>query len=294
MVILGDLIGHNDWEITEQEKAENNQFILDQVRQTFWEGKDLHSRDQSTPVILPVVGNHEGSPLNYENYDDPDDFIYKQIFKAFEPMIGSENIENLVKKAFYIHRDTERNIKFISLDSNINSLFNMHCSKSPVNPLNILKNLMETLYDSEQKGESVVLLTHISLADYTSQTVLAKFLKLIVERFQDTLKTSLTAHSHNDQFKFFKDQQGNNVMVEYFSPSLTTYTNRNPQYRVYQFSGSGEVQNYDQYKFNLDVMNVFARQGNFVFEFEHSYSLLNEYQIEIEAHWGKLEEGVNW
>lgn len=288
VVVLGDLVGHNDWEVTEQEKADNNQFVLDQIRATFWSGKDKDTRDASSPVILPVVGNHEGSPLNYENYDDPDDFIHKKIYKAFEPIIDSQKISDLVKKAFYVHRDEARNIKFISLDSNINSLFNMHCTLNPANPLNILTNLMDTLYESEKRGEAVVMLTHISLADYTSQTVLVRFLNLIIERFQDTLKTSLTAHSHKDQLKFFKDQKGENIMVEYFSPSLTTYTDRNPEYRVYHFSGSGEVKDYDQYKFNLDVMNIFADQGNLVFDYDHSYSLLSEYEVTVESHWGKI------
>ena len=155
----------------------------------------------------------------------------------------------------------------------------MHCSISPQNPLKILNNLLDTLYESEQQSQKVVILTHIPLSDYTAQTVLVRFLRLVLERFKDTITTSLSAHTHNDEFTFYKDSQGKNYLLEFISPSLTTYTDKNPGYRVYNFSNRGEVLDYQQYNFNIDVYNIFASQGNFTFEFDLSYSFLEEYEL---------------
>jgi sphingomyelin phosphodiesterase len=288
VAILGDLISHNDWEISEDDKIKNNQFIMDQIRETFWDGKDFETRDPSLPNIIPVVGNHEGIPVNYENYDDPNGFMHSKIFKGFDKLIPQDKIDKLTSQAFYTYMDTERKIKFISLDSNINSLFNMHASISPTNPLNILKNLAKNIYDSEVNGEKVVILTHIALGDYTAQTVFVKFFRVLLERFKDTITTSLAAHTHKDQFKFYKNDVGENFMIEYISPSLTTYADLNPGYRIYKFSGDGEVLDYDQYRFNIDVMNILAQQGNYTFNFDLSYSLLDAYEMQANTRFGNF------
>ena len=287
VVILGDLMSHNDWELNADKKNEINQFVLDNFRETFWEGKDYKTRDPSTPHIIPLAGNHEGLPENYENYDDPNDFIHKTIFKGFDKIISQDKIDSIVSKAFYTYTDPKRNVKFVVLDSNINYQFNMHASGSPVNPLRIMNNLADTLFESEKKGERVVFLTHISLADYTAQTVFVKFLRVLLQRFRDTISTSLAAPTHKDQFKFYKDEDDQNFLVEFISPSLTTYSGINPQYRVYTFSGNGEVKDYDQFKLNIDVMNMLATQDNFVFEFDLSYSLKRDYEIQAGLQWGR-------
>ena len=281
---MGDLISHNDWELTEDSKIKNNKFVLDAFKNTFWGEK---SRSETDLIILPIIGNHEGNPMNYENYDDPNGFIHTKIMPAYEPFIGLERVSNLVTKGFYTFVDESRNLKFVSLDGNLNSLFNHHASLDPTNPLNILINLSEDLYESEKNGQKVVILTHIPLADSTSQTTFVKYLRLLLQRFKDTIACSLSAHTHNDQVKFYKDKDGSNMFLEYTSPSLTTYSTINPSYREYLMAANGEIKNYSQYTMNIDVMNLYAEQKDFRFWFDLSYNFSDEYDIQTENFWSK-------
>ena len=284
---LGDLISHDDWLLSEDLKAENNQYVLDKMREHFWDGKTLDSKDLDMPFILPVVGNHEGHPLDYDNYDDPDSFFKKRIFPAFESLIGKERVKDLSDKGFYTFKDEKRNIRFLSINSNVNNLYNSHAVASPTNPLHILNNIAQTLYESENNKEKVIILTHIPIADDSSQTVFARFFKILMERFKDTLSCSLSAHTHNDQLKFYRGEDKKHMMMEFISPSLTTFGGINPSFRVYEFSGVGEFRNYVQFRFNIDVMNIYAEQGDFRFDFEQNYSFVEEYQIETQGFWSK-------
>lgn len=287
VLILGDLISHDDWELSEDLKAENNQFVLDSLRKTFWGNKDYYSRDGKGPAILPVVGNHEGHPVDFDDFDNPDGFLKKKILGAYEPLIGKERVAKVATDGFYVYRDLQRNLKFISINSNVNSLYNSHAVLHPENPMNILNKLSHSLYESEKIGEKVILLTHIPFADNSSQTVFARFVKALFTRFKDIISCTLAAHTHNDQMKFYKDETGQNTMIEFISPSLTTFSNRNPSYRIYKFSNSGEFMDYTQYRFNIDVMNVHALQGNLKFTFDRVYSLVEEYDIQSSDFWSK-------
>ena len=260
---------------------------MDNLRKAFWGTEDFYTRDGKGPTILPVVGNHEGHPVNFDDYDDPDGFMKKRILAGYESLIGKDRVRDVAGDGFYVHRDTQRNLKFISVNSNVNSLYNSHASLKPANPMRILNKLSESLYESEQKGEKVILLTHIPFADDSSQTVFARFIKVLFGRFRHIISCSLAAHTHTDQMKFYKDDQGQNTMVEFISPSLTTYNDINPSYRIYQFSDSGGFMDYTQYRFNIDVMNVYALEGDLRFYFDRVYSLLDEYQIQTTNHWSK-------
>lgn len=255
---------------------------MDKFREIFW-GDNNESKTDVT--ILPVVGNHEGHPLNYENYNDPQGFVHQRIFDAYVQFVGSERVADLIQTGFYSFVDTKRNLKFISLDSNLNSLFNTYEILDSTNPLNILINLSKSLYESENLGQKVVLLTHIPLADESSQTALIKYLKVVLERFSETIACSLSSHTHNDQIKFYKNKQNENMFAEFISPSLTTYTNMNPSYRMYKMAATGEVKDYSQYSLNIDVLNVYAEQNDFRFWFDLTYNLVEEYNIQTQDFW---------
>ena len=279
VLILGDLVSHDDWNLEEEDRAEVNKFVLDSIKKTFSDPNNANN-----PVILPVVGNHEGDPLNYENYDDPENYIYTNIFPAFGQFISAKQMGDLKKKGFYT--ELVGNLKFLCFDSNINSAFNSHSVAHDTNPKGLLQPLAEEFYDSEKKGQKVIIVTHIPFADESAKTQFPRFVKVLFERFADTISASFAAHTHNDHFKFYKNLKGENMFVEYISPSLTTFQNLNPSYRVYEISPEGEVENYEQYRMNMDVMNVYASQDNFKLEFDLVYDLLTQYELA-----GSTEQG---
>jgi hypothetical protein len=295
VLTLGDLISHDDWLLSEDIKAANNQYVIDQLREHFWDGETIDTKSPDSPVILPVVGNHEGHPVDYDNYDDPNGFMKTRIFKGFESVIGVQKVKDLSTKGFYTFKDPNRKIKFLSINSNVNNLFNSYSSASPSDPMHILNEIAHSLYESENKGERVIILTHIPLIDDSSLTVFSRYFKLLLNRFHSIISCSLAAHTHNDQLRFYQNENQENIMMEFISPSLTTYEGLNPGFRVYQFAGSGEFRDYVQFKFNIDVMNMYARQGDFRFEYQQSYGFVDEYSIQTKDFWSRAssETGFN-
>lgn len=59
------------------------------------------------------------------------------------------------------------------------------------------------------------------------------------KRFQNTIVNHFFGHSHRDEYELYFDEENGNkpIGVGYLAPSMTTYTNLNPGYRVYHIDG---------------------------------------------------------
>lgn len=57
-------------------------------------------------------------------------------------------------------------------------------------------------------------------------------------RFRDTITNHFYGHSHKDEFELYYSENGKEpVGVGFLGPSVTTYTNLNPGYRIYYVDG---------------------------------------------------------
>lgn len=137
------------------------------------------------------------------------------------------------------------------------------------------------MYDAESKSQKVVFLTHIPFSDETGMATLGKFVKALFRRFEHTIEISLAAHTHNDTVSFYTDKAGEPMFLELTSPSLTTYSDLNPSFRVYEMDLEGRIVDFAQWRMNLDVLNVYAAQGNLVFWFDLVYRFGEEYGVDL-------------
>uniref|UniRef100_A0A3B1IIZ6 Sphingomyelin phosphodiesterase 1 n=1 Tax=Astyanax mexicanus TaxID=7994 RepID=A0A3B1IIZ6_ASTMX len=88
---------------------------------------------------------------------------------------------------------------------------------------------------------------------------------LFFSRYESTITGQFFGHTHVDQFQMFYDQETMTrpVGVAYIAPSVTTYINLNPGYRVYYVDGnypgsSRIVLDYDTFILNLTLANGYA------------------------------------
>jgi predicted phosphodiesterase len=283
LIVLGDLISQDSWNYSREDLIENNKYIFDQLTKTFWNGKKHYEElGKDDILILPVNGNHETEFLDYENYDEESDFVKQGILTEYEKFIGIENVKQMQKKGYYEIIDSARNIRYIGVDSNFNSIYNYYSSIDSTNPMNFIYNLGNTLYECEQQNQKVIFLSHIPFSDETGMTTLGKFIKLLFQRFENIIDISIAAHTHNDTISFYHDVEGNPMFLELTSPSLTTYTDLFPSFRVYEMNSDGRIVDYVQWRMNIDILNIFASQGNYKFEFEQKYRFSEEYGIDLE------------
>lgn len=172
----------------------------------------------------------------------------------------------------------DQNVKFISINSQILDGFNVYLMGVTSFPWNFLQMLAGELYRSEKAGQKVILLNHIEITDYFAIRELNVALLYILERFQDTIMTYLSGHTHFDQLRFMRGQDGQVFAANYISPSITTSSCYNPSFRMYHY-GDGKLVDYDQYYFDIDEANERAEKGDFKFEFRHAYSFLKRYGL---------------
>ena len=81
----------------------------------------------------------------------------------------------------------------------------------------------------------------------------------LVDQFQDTIVSLYFGHSHQDSFFVMKDFDTNTepVAIAYVAPSVTTYKNKNPAFRVCEYNRTTfEMINYHQYILNLTDANI--------------------------------------
>ncbi|XP_072256802.1 sphingomyelin phosphodiesterase-like [Pyxicephalus adspersus] len=103
---------------------------------------------------------------------------------------------------------------------------------------------------------------------------------LSLHRYESTIAGQFFGHTHVDEFEIFYDEEtlSRPVSVAYIAPSVTTYIDLNPGYRVYQIDGeytnsSHVVLDHETYILNLTEANKQKEEAQWTF----LYSALNTY-----------------
>lgn len=275
LVILGDNYGHNYFRTSEQDLLDVNKYIYENLKATF-----------TNTIILPVLGNHECHPVDHLDLKDPDNFVYKHLYPIFGEFIGNEQVEKLKDRGYYSLSYPEYNIKMIHINTQLKDMFNTKLIVDNTNPLGFFDVIGDEFYESESKGEKVLILTHIPIGDIGSIDEFGKNFKVIIERFSDIIIGIFSGHTHNDSFIFVKNSSDDIVGINYVSPSITTFSGGNPSFRVYDFN-SHNMSDYTQYIFDVDYHNNLADNGDFSFNFQPHYTLRASYELQS---WGAIAD----
>ena len=273
IILLGDNYGHNNY------REKNSIYDLENYFYDSVQSKFPNSN------IIPVFGNHEYDPVDFFDFDDKNNFVIKNLFPNLKKFINQEKIDNFINNGFYDLEFESQGVKFIIINSQIHDTKNFFLLKKHTNLLNFFEKLTKTIYNSEKKDQKVILLNHINLGNKGNYDGYEKNMHFIIERFSSTITTSLSGHTHHDEIRFIKNTKKEIIHVNYISPSLTTFGNYNPSFRVYKFL-NGKVDDYDQYRFYIDVFNKLAEDNIFDFKFQRAYSFRDEYEIK---YWEKSQ-----
>lgn len=101
--------------------------------------------------------------------------------------------------------------------------------------------LSNQLQDAEKAGDKVQILAHIPGGDGEMFQAWAMNYYHLVNRFEDTIVGQFFGHTHSEEYYLtFEDPNSSNsrpTSVIYSAPSVTTYTEFNPAYRIYNIDG---------------------------------------------------------
>lgn len=115
------------------------------------------------------------------------------------------------------------------------------------------------LRSAEKAGEYVFIIGHIPPGDYGYLSQCAKRYNALIDRFSYIIKGQFFGHSHFDEFRVVHEyfNYTNIAGIIYTAPSVTTYSNRMPSFRVYEVkSSNNDLIDYTQFYLNITKANL--------------------------------------
>ena len=266
--LLGDNYGHTYFRDKNHDEIYKwNNYFYDSVKKNFPDSN-----------IIPVLGNHETDPVNYFDFEDKNNSVIKNILPNFKKFISDDKVEDFINNGFYDLEFEEFGVKFISLNSQMADVENFYLLKKHTDLLNFFEKLAKSISISEKKGQKVIFLNHINIGNSGTYNGYDRNMYSLIERFKNTITTSFSAHTHKDEYRFIKNRDKKIIHVNFISPSITTDGNYNPSFRIYKFIDS-KLNDYDQYRFDIDFYNKKAENSIFDFNFKKAYSFKEEYGL---------------
>lgn len=279
----GDLPAHNVWNQSKSDQVHSIKYAT-ALFQKYFPGK----------IVYPSVGNHEGFPVN--NFpppiltgDESGQWLRDALAKEWKTWLPEETIETIKKGAYYTVL-MRKGFRIVSLNMNYGNSENWWLWINSIDPAQQLQWFVEVLTQAEKNGEKVHVIGHIP-PDATLKWFKYNYYR-IIDRFHGTVVGQFFGHTHHDEFKIFYDMKTYTtpISIAYVAPSVTTYHDLNPGYRIYEVDGGAANSTWlvtDFQTYFADLSHT-MKTGDLHFQLE--YSAKKKYNMKnlLPAAWDDL------
>ncbi|KXN73618.1 sphingomyelin phosphodiesterase [Conidiobolus coronatus NRRL 28638] len=213
--------------------------------------------------IFPVVGNHEGIPSNlfpFESMQEAKNFeLYPFLADQWKEWIPEASYQQARKTGFYSVNFSDK-LKVINLNNNLCYAYNVYLLLQPLNedPNGMFKWFIKELQEAEAKGQKVFISSHVPPNGADCLQKFSQTYSKIIKSFAHIITAQFYGHTHWDEFEIFysdsnKKTAKNAVSNSFIAPSMTTFTDINPGFRIYEVdANSFYVKDFIQYYANLN------------------------------------------
>lgn len=287
IIWLGDNEYHEIDTVSEKVNINTTEYMANALAANFPKAK-----------IFVSIGNHENHPIDNLDFTKPLNnlWFFDGLVSRYRPLLEDDELKQMKSKGYYTTYVESQNLRVISLFTSGYDDLNLFLIDRTFDIDGQLSWVRQTLDNAEKKQEDVIIIMHIPVGDSFSIGGWDDVMNALVERYRNTIKGLFSAHTHNDHLKFHRARGDNQKVVktQYIGPSLTTFTNLNPSFRMYTMDKvSNEVLDYTQYRLNLTKYN---QEGEFAdLKWDVAYTLLKEYNLAdtSEASMQKLYDTFN-
>ena len=254
IIYTGDSPAHDIWLQTKERNLEHQEVVLSTL--------DQHL--PGIPVYLPL-GNHEGFPVNSFPTNTElgtvvsGDWLYNSVGDlAWANNLDEEARETFKQNGFYSTL-VKPGLRIIGINNNFCVGLNFFTFLDFSDPGDQLSWLVKQLLLSEEQGEAVHILAHHPPSSCLSGW--GREYTKIINRFQSTVKAQFHGHTHDDHYLVFHNETGGPSSIAFVAPSLTTFTNNNPEYRIYnvasnlEHSSFGHITDHQTWSMDLSLLN---------------------------------------
>lgn len=268
---LGDNENHEIDTIPKEVNVESTKYLAEKLAQF---AKDSR--------FIVSIGNHENSPPDTMDFNNKiqNEWFFKNLTEAFKPLLNEDEQKQISDKGYYTSVIKERNLRIISLFSAPGDSMNMYNLIRSYDVDGQISWLWNTLKTAEENKEDVFITIHIPIGNDFSISLWDEIACALVERYQNNIKAIFSAHTHMDHLTFIgkRTDREQVVKTQYIAPSLTTYTNMNPSFRIYEIdSDTNQIVDYTQYRLDLAKYNGLG--PNVTLVWEPVYKFKEQYNV---------------
>ncbi|KAM9846833.1 sphingomyelin phosphodiesterase [Aulostomus maculatus] len=250
----GDIPAHNVWSQSRKQQLSELTII----------SRLIHKHLGPNVTVYPSVGNHESTPVNsfpppFVHGNRSSAWLYNTMAEEWAHWLPEQALKTLRYGGFYT-AEIQPGLRVVSLNMNFCARENFWLMVNSTDPANQLQWLVQILQASEDKGEKVHIIGHIPPGLCLSSWSWNYY--HIVNRYESTITGQFFGHTHLDEFEMFYDETNMNrpVGVAFLAPSVTTYVDLNPGYRIYYVDGNYQsssrlVLDHETYILNLTKAN---------------------------------------
>lgn len=168
-------------------------------------------------------------------------WVFDLVAEEWGHWLGDECKET-IRAGGYYSKLVRPGLRVVGLNSNVAYINNWWLLYNDVDNFGQLAWLENVLYDAEQNGESVHILSHVPSGDYSAYAYWMQQFYKILARYQNTVTGIFNGHTHNDEMVVYHNEDGAAMKVVAFNGgSLTAFSNRNPNYRIFKVDTTNAV-----------------------------------------------------
>ena len=264
----GDNIAHDIW----NQSAHKNAAYTIKISE--WMDKHL----KGVP-IFPTPGNHEFFPVNSMSFDENDP-VMVQLAEVWKKWLDDESFELFKKYGYYSMplrgiKESWDGYRVIALNTETCNHQNFYLFSQLNDPAGMLKWVEEEFKKLEQNGEKAFIIGHVKVGEDACLNEWGIRYRALTERYQHVILSNLFGHTHTEDINLLSDSKNEDIIHVMFTPGgLTTYSNHNPQFKIYDidYETGYPVKVYKHF-FNITNANLGDPKWELQFEFTSEYSL---------------------
>lgn len=264
----GDSPPHNIWNYTK----ENHTDFANTITELF------HKYLPNVPVY-PVLGNHGCFPMDQFGPGDEERIlnIYADMWKD---SLDSTALEQFRQNGYYSIKDKATGMRLLGLNTQFGDILNFKIWSNSTDPANMLAWMRTELHKAEKASERVFLFGHIPAGDHFTDSIWGRHYQVLVNRYRNIITGQFFGHTHNDHFQIVPsliDRESPAGVIS-ITPSLTTFSNQNPSFRIYEVDKETLFPvDYHQYRLVLSQANMNLSRNP---KFDLVYSAKNFYDMQ--------------
>ncbi|KAH9402553.1 Sphingomyelin phosphodiesterase [Tyrophagus putrescentiae] len=253
VLFTGDYLAHDVWNTTKAEIVTTTRRLNGIFKAAIPAGKGGHPRHWQ-PRGIP------GQPLGVERFSAK--WLYEELLSQWSDWIPADSHTLFANNGYYsksvVEETSGRGVRFIVLNMNYCARLNFWIAYDFLDMGGMLAWMQREMQAALAANQTVYIAGHIVPDTEECATHWVMLYNDIVERYAAIIRGQFFGHTHMDEIRLYFSAVNSSrpVGVAYVTPSVTTFCDVNPAFRLYNTDpATGAIVDHRTYYMNLTETN---------------------------------------